>query len=158
MWNGFYILEWKSRWLVYGFVLYYLPVSAWKLPVLAYTWIFHYSTNNLSVFCVYACCCYFLSWTIITLQCCVNFCCIAMCVNYTYISPILPISTPLGHHRAPSWAPCVTKQLPTSYFTHDNIYMSTLLSQSFPPFLLPQGPQLCSLCLHLFLTLQVGSL
>ena len=24
-------------------------------------------------------------------------------------------STPLGHHKVPGWAPCVTQQLPTSY-------------------------------------------
>ena len=30
--------------------------------------------------------------------------------------PLLPPHvTPLGHHRAPGWAPCVVEQLPTSY-------------------------------------------
>ena len=39
----------------------------------------------------------------------------------THISP-----TPLGHHREPGWAPCVIKQLPTIYFTHDNCINATL--------------------------------
>ena len=40
--------------------------------------------------------------------------------THTYITPPSlaflpsPYSTPLGHHRAPGWAPCVTQHLPTS--------------------------------------------
>ena len=44
---------------------------------------------------------------------------------YIYIPTLLSLSpmcpphpTPLGHHRALSWAPCGIPQLPTSYFTH----------------------------------------
>ena len=45
-----------------------------------------------------------------------------------------PYPTPLGHHRAQSWAPCVTQQLPTSmYFTCDNVHMLMLLSSFVPP-------------------------
>ena len=50
----------------------------------------------------------------IALQCCVCFCptIIQISHNYTYINsflslPILPHPTPLGHHRMPSWDPCV---------------------------------------------------
>ena len=35
------------------------------------------------------------------------------------------LSPPLGHHRAPAWAPCVIQQLPTSYFTHDSVQYAT---------------------------------
>ena len=54
---------------------------------------------------------------------------------YVYIYPLplespshpLPYSACLGHHRAPSWAPCVMQQLPTSsQFIHSTVYMSTL--------------------------------
>ena len=37
-----------------------------------------------------------------------------------------PISPPLGCHRAPSWAPCVTQQLPITYL----FYTCALLLQS----------------------------
>ena len=48
----------------------------------------------------------FLNWSIITLQCCVGFCCIAQISHkYTYIPSLLSLPstthpTPLGHHRA----------------------------------------------------------
>ena len=32
--------------------------------------------------------------------------------------PPAPHTTPLGHHRAPSWAPCIIQQVPTSYLFH----------------------------------------
>ena len=59
---------------------------------------------------------------------------------YTYIPhfgaslpPPSPHYTPLGHYRAPSRPLCVIHQLPTSYLTHDNVYISVLLSQFVPP-------------------------
>ena len=52
-------------------------------------------------------------------------CCFMPCSNanhhsFTYITSLLslppqPQPTPLDHHRAPGWAPCVIQQLPTSY-------------------------------------------
>ena len=56
------------------------------------------------------------------LQCCVSVCCTTVWIShkYTYIPSLLsfpPTSSPshsLGHHRALSWCPCVTQQLPTS--------------------------------------------
>ena len=44
--------------------------------------------------------------------------CVCVCI-YIYPSPLEPPPyhphpTRLGHHRAPSWAPCVTQQLPIS--------------------------------------------
>ena len=61
---------------------------------------------------------------------------------YIYIYP-LPLeppsslsrhSTPLGCHRVPGWAPCVTQQLPTKdLFIHESVYMSVLFSQFVLP-------------------------
>ena len=69
------------------------------------------------------------------------------CESAVHISPpswtsLLPDHpTPLGHHRAPSWAPHAIEQLPTSiYFTHGKktlLFNSTKcyhdVFQSFPP-------------------------
>ena len=51
----------------------------------------------------------------------------------TLAPPFYPTShsTPLGHHRAPSWAPCTMQQLPTSCFTHGSVYVC-LITQSRP--------------------------
>ena len=62
--------------------------------------------------------------------------------------PMPPQTTHLGHHRAPSWAPCAIAQHPTSYpfYTWECIYVKTksLISShpSFPP----------SMSTHLFST------
>ena len=60
--------------------------------------------------------------------------------------------TPLGHHRAPIWAPCVIQQLPTScLFTHDSAYVNATLpvclTLPFPPL----RPRDRSQHLHLYL-------
>ena len=44
-----------------------------------------------------------------------------------------PYPTPLGHHRAPGWAPCVIELLLISYFIYGSVYMLMLLS-AFVPF------------------------
>ena len=51
----------------------------------------------------------FVYWSMIMLHCYVSFCCTMMWISYmyTYSPSLLDRSpTPLGHHRAPSWAPC----------------------------------------------------
>ena len=64
----------------------------------------------------------FFNWRKTALQCCVGFChriCeSALIIHITLLSwASLPFShpTPVGHHRAPCWAPCVIQQLLTSY-------------------------------------------
>ena len=67
--------------------------------------------------------------------------------------------TPLGHHRAPSWAPRVTQQVPTNYlfYTRSYIYMPLLPSQ-FIPSLLPTSPCPClfSMSVSLFSSVQLS--
>ena len=67
---------------------------------------------------------FIFNWRMITLHCCVGFCHTPTWIShrYTYVPSLLnlpPIPllhpTPLGCHRAPGWAPCITQQIPTSY-------------------------------------------
>ena len=69
----------------------------------------------------------FFNWEKIALQCFVNVCCTTTQTsqNYTYFTSCLSFfpssySSPLGHHRTPSWAPCLVEHLlfsPATYFT-----------------------------------------
>ena len=68
---------------------------------------------------------FFFNWRIIALQCRVGFCHTAtwISLNYAYVPsflslPRFPHPTPLGHHRAPHWAPCAIEQLPVSYLCY----------------------------------------
>ena len=61
---------------------------------------------------------------------------------YIHIFPFLILHrhpTPLGHHRAPGWAPCVNTaaSLLVICFTHVNVYIAVLLSQFVLP---PSSP------------------
>ena len=104
---------------------------------------------------------FFFSWRIIALWWCVGFCCITtrICHNFIYIY-IYPFPEslpphfrfiPLGHHRAPGWAPRVTQQLSTSYlfYTREcHICQCHFLTSPYPLF--PRlCPHVCSLCLYL---------
>ena len=54
---------------------------------------------------------------------------------YIYICLLSLRSAPVGRHTVLGWAPCITQQLPTGCFTHDDVCMSVLLSQFIlPPF------------------------
>ena len=88
---------------------------------------------------------------------CISFSCKTKWNSYMYIYPpswtsfSCPYPTLLGHHRAPSWAPCATQQLPLLiYFTHGGIHMSMLPSQFVPPFPSHTMSKVCSLCLCLY--------
>ena len=104
---------------------------------------------------------FFFNWGIVALQCCVSFCYTMNWISYmyTYIPSLLdlpPTPTPnpthLGHHRAPSWAPCVIQQVPTSYlfYTWQCRYVNPNLSiHPTPPSLFP-CPHIHSLQLRLY--------
>ena len=91
----------------------------------------------------------------------VSFWCTAMWIRhlYTYVPslwnlpPTLPLN-PLGHHRAPSWAPCAVSSFPLALcFTHDSVCMSVLLSEFIPPSPSPHCVHMSVLyvCVSLFL-------
>ena len=48
------------------------------------------------------------------------------------LEPPHPHHTHLGHHGAPSWAPCVIQQLPTICFTNGSAHSEVKVSQSCP--------------------------
>ena len=68
---------------------------------------------------------FFFNWSIIALQLCVVSSVqqreSAVCpLSWASLRPLHP--TPLGHHRAPSWAPYTTQQLPTSYLLYTSCH------------------------------------
>ena len=56
----------------------------------------------------------------------------AVCIPISPPPGTYPHPIPLGHHRAPSWAPCAIQQLPTIYSTHCSVYISDPISQFIP--------------------------
>ena len=60
-----------------------------------------------------------------------------------------PHPTPLGHHGAQSWAPCIVQQLPTSYLFQQQYMFQCYSLNSSQPLLPPLCPHVCSLCLRL---------
>ena len=73
----------------------------------------------------------FKNWSVVALQYCVSFWMYdKMNQLYVYIYPLPPLGpiphpTPLGHHRAPSWAPCAIPQVPIGCFTCSSTYVSS---------------------------------
>ena len=59
--------------------------------------------------------------------------------SWTSLPPPPTYPTPLGHHRALSWAPCAIQQLPTSYFTHGQTAAAAAAAKS-----LQLCPTLCN--------------
>ena len=89
-----------------------------------------------------------VNWRIIALQCV-----LVSAIQHSESAMSIHISTPSwtslpphpwGHHRPVVWAPCVTRQLPSSYFTHGSVYVSVILAQFIPlspsPALLSTSP------------------
>ena len=110
---------------------------------------------------------YYFNWRRVALQGCVGFCrtttqIIHQCI-YTYISlplqpPVfsLPLThphfTPLGHHRALDWAPCVYSRFPLPVSV---LYIVMYICQCYSfnsshPLLPSLCPQDCPLCLCLY--------
>ena len=95
---------------------------------------------------------FFFNWRITALQHCVSF----WRMNHLCGYMLLPLGPPappsldattLGHHRALSWAPWATQQLPTSsLFTHSGVHVSATL-----PVRAPLPLPICSLRLRLYL-------
>ena len=111
----------------------------------------------------------------ISLQCCVSFCCPIMKVYiyiyiyiYIYLLALefpfhLPHPSPLGHHRAPSWAPCVIQKLSTSCLTHGKIcvciYIYNATLSVHPTYFSPHNVHISVLYIYLSIpALQIGSL
>ena len=71
---------------------------------------------------------------------------------YVYIHPLppgpsSPHPTPLGHHRAPGWAPCASHQLPTRYLFYTwQCDLSVLISRFIPSFPCPPCVHTSILC------------
>ena len=95
---------------------------------------------------------FLFNWRIITLQCSVHFChttwvshyvcvcvCVCVCVyplSWACLPP--PVPSPLVHHGAPGWAPCVYSNFPLAIcFTYGQVYVLMVLFQFIPPSLSP---------------------
>ena len=103
----------------------------------------------------------FFYCSVITLQCCVSVFCTMKYVGYMYTDrfpleppshfPILPFSV-IAEHQAE--LPVLWNSFPlASYFTHDSVFMSDLISQFISPSPCPLCPHICSIYMSAFLFL-----
>ena len=83
---------------------------------------------------------FFLNQDIVTLPWYVGFCCTMKWISYVCAytrslwelpPPSSPHPTPLGDHRAQSWVPSVSQQLPTSCFTQGRAHCSLPVQSPF---------------------------
>ena len=83
---------------------------------------------------------FFFNWSVVAIQCHVGFCYTKKWIfyMYTYVRsllgmPLIPHPTPLGHHKALSWAPYAYSMLSLAVcFTHSIVHMPIPISQLNP--------------------------
>ena len=89
----------------------------------------------------------FLNRRVTAFQCCAAFCGTSPWTSskYTYVPSLLKLPpTPLGHHRAPGWAPCITQWIRISHSKSLN-NAHTLTPQShFSEFTLKNNQWMCA--------------
>ena len=87
----------------------------------------------------------------VTLQCCIDFCCRAKWISYTYIDPLFwisfPFRPPQRTEESPLWS-TVGSHLLSSLYTVSTVCICQCQSPNLSHPAFPRlGPYICSLCL-----------